>query len=85
MSNKQNESGLKNKKYLEKLTNNFFESAFFIATITSSLYFFGYTYYNSFFSRLSIPLKFLNISAADYIITGLQPILLLFGFFLLPL
>ncbi|MCK5644111.1 MAG: hypothetical protein KAJ19_25150 [Gammaproteobacteria bacterium] len=91
MSNEQNESELnntkhvthneKNTQYITNLKNNYFESAFFIATITSSLYYFGYTYYNYFFSRLSIPLKFLNVSVEDYIIIGLQPILLLFGFF----
>ena len=81
MSNEQNKSELDYQKYLNGLKNNYFEPAFFIAAITSSLYFFGYTYYNSFFSRLSIPLKFLNVSTDNYIIIGLQPILLLFGFF----
>lgn len=81
MLNEQNESELNDKKYSKKIINNYFEPAFFIAAITSSLYFFGYAYYVSFFSRLSIPFTLLDISTNQYIIVGLQPVLLLFGFF----
>lgn len=53
------------------------ESAVFIAIVTAILYFVGSGYYESFFNRLSIPLKFINIQMIDYMITGIIPILLL--------
>ncbi len=61
--------------------NTLYESTFFIAIITASLYFVGYGFYSSYFSKLSIPLEFLNIEKTNYLIMGFMPVII-FGFFI---
>lgn len=53
------------------------EPALFITLITSCLYFVGNLYYLSFFSRLSIQTRFINIRTADYMTVAFLPIVLL--------
>lgn len=44
-----------------------FEPAIIIALVTGALYLIGYTYHNSFFSRLSLPNRILNLPTAVYL------------------
>lgn len=49
---------------------NIIDSATLIAIATSCLYFFGYAYYMSYFFKLSIPMRFINIPLQEYFIFG---------------
>lgn len=73
------------KRSSERFYNYLGESAIFIAIVTGSLYFIGYMYYNSFFKRLTVPSKFLNIQAIDYMTAALIPILALSIFYIVIL
>lgn len=73
MTEKDNQDGKDsqiNIKYFE-------EPAFLTAFITASLYFVGYGYYTAYFSRFSVPLKFINIGIIDYMTLGFLPVVLL--------
>ncbi|MCZ7403175.1 MAG: hypothetical protein O8C61_13210 [Candidatus Methanoperedens sp.] len=50
------------------------ESAIFLAIVTACLYISGYSFYASYFYRLSVPLKFLNLQIIDYMSVSFLPI-----------
>jgi len=77
MTDTENQDSLKN--FPNKI-NYIIELPLFIIFITALLYFTGIGYYSSYFTKLSIPTRFINIEQTNYFVMGFFPILILSPF-----